>query len=85
MKFLRNLLGITKLGKENYQGIKEKKGIKSIEEEIKQYQETWLQHVRRMDEIEYQNTQYVINQKGEVTLEARNRDGGDKFIFRTEE
>ena len=49
MKFLRHLLGITKLDKEKNQCIKEKRGAQNIVKEIKEYQEKWLQHVQRMD------------------------------------
>ena len=49
MKFLRHLLGITKLDKEKYQCIREKTGARNIVKEIKQYQEKWLQHIQRMD------------------------------------
>ena len=49
MKFLRQLLGITKLDKEKNQCIREKTGAQNIVKEIKQYQEKWLQHVQRMD------------------------------------
>ena len=53
MKFLRHLLGITKLDKEKNQYIRQKKrgggGAQNIVKEIKQYQEKWLQHVHRMD------------------------------------
>ena len=49
MKFLRHLLGITKLDKEKNQCIREKTGAQSIVKEIKQYQKKWLQHVQRMD------------------------------------
>ena len=49
MKFLRHLLGITKLDKEKNQCIREKTGAQKIVKEIKQYQEKWLQHVQRMD------------------------------------
>ena len=49
MKFLRHLLGITKLDKEKNQCIREKMGAQNIVKEIKQYQEKWLQHVQRMD------------------------------------
>ena len=37
MKFLRHLLGITKLDKEKYQSIMEKTGAENIVKEIKQY------------------------------------------------
>ena len=50
MKFLRHLLGITKLDKEKNQCVREKTGAQSIVKEIKKkYQKKWLQHVQRMD------------------------------------
>jgi len=49
MKFLRHLLGITKLDKEKNQCIKEKTGVQNTVKEIKQYQKKWLQHVQRLD------------------------------------
>jgi len=49
MKFLRHLLGITKLDKEKNQRIREKTGVQNIVKEIKQYQKKWLQHAQRMD------------------------------------
>ena len=49
IKFLRHLMGITKLDKEKNQCIREKTGAQSIVKEIKQYQKKWLQRVQRMD------------------------------------
>ena len=49
MKFLRHLLGITKLDKEKNQCIRGKTGAQNIVKGIKQYQKKWLQHVQRMD------------------------------------
>ena len=49
MKFLRHLLGITKLDKERNQCIRQKTGVQNIVKEIKRYQKKWLQHVQRMD------------------------------------
>jgi len=49
MKFLRHLLGITKLDKEKNQCIRQKTGAQNTVKEIKQYQKKWLQHVQRMD------------------------------------
>ena len=49
MRFLRHLLGITKLEKEKNQCIRQKTGAQNIAKEIKQYKEKWLQHVQRMD------------------------------------
>ena len=48
MKFLRHLLGITKLDIEKNQCIREKTGAQNIVKEIKQYQKKWLQLVQRM-------------------------------------
>jgi len=49
MKFLRHLLGKTKLDKEKINVLGDKTGAEDIVKEIKQYQEKWLQHVQRMD------------------------------------
>jgi hypothetical protein len=49
MKFLRHLLGITKLDKKKNQCIREETRAQNIVKEINQYQEKWLQHVQRMD------------------------------------
>jgi len=49
MKFLRRLVGITKLDKEKNQYIRQKTGAQNTIKEIKQYQKKWLQHVQRMD------------------------------------
>jgi hypothetical protein len=63
MKFLRHLLGITKLDKEKNQRIRQKTGAQNIVQEIKQYQEKWLQHVQRMDtnKLPKQALQYKPN------------------------
>ena len=49
MKFLRHLLGITKLDKERNQCIREKTGAQNIVKEIKRYQKKWLKHIQRKD------------------------------------
>ena len=49
MKFLRHLLGITKIDKEKNHCIRQKTGSQNIVKEIKQYQEKWIQDVQRMD------------------------------------
>jgi hypothetical protein len=49
MKFLRHLLGITKLDRERNQSVGEKLGVQNIILEIQQYKWEWLQHVERMD------------------------------------
>jgi hypothetical protein len=60
MKFLRHLLGITKLENENNQTIREKLVVQNTVKEVKQYQRKWLQHVQRMDtnKIPKQTLQY---------------------------
>ena len=67
MKFLRHLLGITKLDKEKNNCITEKTGAQNIVKEIKQYQKKWLQHIQRMDTNRILNKHYNINQKDEDT------------------
>ena len=49
MKFLRHLLGITKLDKEKNQFVRGKFGAQNTVKEIKQYQEKWLQHEQKLD------------------------------------
>ena len=63
MKFLRHLLGITKIGKEKNQCIRQKTEAKNIVKEIKQYQKKWLQHVQRMgtERLPKQALQYKAN------------------------
>ena len=64
IKFLRHLIGITKLDKE----LGEKKtGAQNTVEEIKQYQKKSLQHVQRMDRNRIPNKYYDIDQKDEET------------------
>ena len=77
MKFLRHLLGITKLDKEKNQCIRGKTGAQTIVKEIKQYQKKWLQHVQRMD----------INRLPKQALQYRpkERGGGTNFILRIKE
>ena len=48
-KFLRHLIGITRLDKEKNRCIRQKTGAQNIVKEIKQDQKKWLQHVQRMD------------------------------------
>ena len=68
MKFLRHLIGITKLDKEKNQCIRQKTEAQNIVKEIKQYQEKWLQHVQRMDtnRLPKQALQYKPNGRRNV-------------------
>ena len=68
IKFLRHLLGITKLDKEKNQWIREKTGAQNIVEEIKQYKKKWLQHIQRMDtnRISKQALQYRSKRRRDI-------------------
>jgi hypothetical protein len=72
MKFLRHLLGITKLDKEKSQCIREKTVAENIVKEIKQYQKKWLQHVQRMD----------TNRIPKQALQCRPKGRGNKIRLR---
>ena len=68
MKFLRHLLGITKLDKEKNQCIRgEKTGAQNILKEIKQYQKSGYNTYRGWTQTEYQNKHYNIDQKDKET------------------
>ena len=70
MRFLRHLLGITKLfiDKEKNQCIREKTGARNIVKEMKQYQENWLQHVQRMDTNRIQKQALQYKPKGRSNI-----------------
>ena len=80
-KFLRHLLGITKLDKEKNQCIREKTGAENIVKEIKQYQEKWLQHIQKMDtnRIPKQTLQY--KPKGRRHIGRPRKRWRDQFHF----
>ena len=59
MKFLRHLLGIIKLDKENNQCIREKMGAQNTVKDYNMY--------RGRAQTDYQNKHYNINQKDEGT------------------
>jgi hypothetical protein len=65
MKFLRHLLGITKLDKEKSNVLGKKTGAENLVKEIKQYQEKLLQHVQRMDTNWLPKQALQYNQKDE--------------------
>jgi hypothetical protein len=86
MKFLRHLLGITKLDKEKNQCIRGKTGAQNIAKEIKQYQEKWLQHVQRMDANRLPKQALQYKPKGRRNVgRPRKRDGGTNYILRIKE
>ena len=66
IKFLRHLLGIKNQLKN--QRIREKTGAQNIVKEIKQYQEKWLQHVRRMDTNRIPNQALQYEPKGRKNI-----------------
>jgi len=75
MKFLRHLLGITKLDKEKDQCIRKKTGAQNIVEEIKQYQKKWLQHVQRMEKNRIPKKKKSITIYTKRTKEHRTTEG----------
>jgi len=85
MKFLRHLLGITKLDKEKNQCIKEKTGAQNIVKEIKQYQEKWLQHVQRMDTNRIAKQALQYKPKGRRNIGQQRKRWRDQFHFEDQE
>jgi hypothetical protein len=67
MKFLRDLLEITKLHEENNQSIREKVGVQNTVKEIKQYQQKGYNTYKGRTQIEYQNKHNDTDQKDEGT------------------
>ena len=67
MKFLRHLLGITKLDKEKNQYIREIMGAQNTVEEIKSTRKSGYSTYRGWTQIEYENKLYDIDQKDEGT------------------
>ena len=81
MKFLRHLLGITKLDKENNQCIRGKTGAENIVKEIKQSQEKWLQHVQRMDTNRIPKQALQYKPKGRRNIGQPRKRWRDQFHF----
>jgi hypothetical protein len=80
-KFLRQLLGITKLNKENNQCIREKAGAENIVKEMKQYQEKWLQHIQRMDTNRISKQALQYKPKGRIHIGRPRERWRDQFHF----
>jgi hypothetical protein len=76
-----HLLGITKVDKKKNQCFREKTGAQNIVQEIKQYQEKWLQHVQRIDtnRIPKQTLQY--KPKGLRNIGRPRKRWRDQFYF----
>ena len=86
MKFLRHLLGITKLDKEKNQCVREKTGAQSIVKEIKKNtRKSGYNTYRGWTQIDYQNKHYNIDRKDEGTRDDQGRGGGTNFILRIKE
>jgi hypothetical protein len=81
MKFLRHLLGITKLDKEKNQCFREKSGAHNIVKEIKQYQEKWLQHIQRIDTNRIPKQALHYKPKGRRQIERPRKRWRDQFHF----
>ena len=67
MKFLRHLIGITKLEKDKYQCIREKTRAQNIVRKIKEYKKSGYNTYRGWTQIEYQKKHYNIDQRDEGT------------------
>jgi len=81
MKCLRYLLGITKLDKENNQCVREETGAHNIVNEIKQYQEKWLQHIQRMDTNRKPEQALQYKPKGRRNIGRPRKRCRDQFHF----
>jgi len=82
MKFLRHLLGITKLDKEKTNVLEKKKtGAENIVIEIKQYQEKWLQHIQRMDTNRMPKPALQYKPKGPRHIGRPRKRWRDQFHF----
>ena len=81
MKFVRRLLGITKLDKENNQCIWDKTGAENTVNEIKQYQEKWLQHIQRMDTNRIPKQALQYKPKGPRHIGRPRKRWRDQFYF----
>jgi len=81
MKFLRHLLGITKLDKEKNHCIREKTGAENTVKEIKQYQEKWLQHIQRMDTNRIPKQALQYKPKGRRHIGRPTKRWRDQFHF----
>jgi hypothetical protein len=79
IKFLRHLLGITKLDKEKNQNIREKLGVHNIVKGIKQYQQKWLQHVHRMDTNRIPKQELKYKPKGRKNIGRPRKRWRDKL------
>jgi predicted GTPase len=82
MKFLRHLLGITKLDKEKNTSIREKIGAQNIVKEIKQYQEKWLKHLQRMETNRLTKQALQYKPKGRKNTGRPRKRWRDHFILR---
>jgi hypothetical protein len=67
MRFLRHLLGITRLDKEKNQCIREKSGAQNIVNELNNTRKSGYNTCRGWTQTEYQNKHYNINQGDEET------------------
>jgi hypothetical protein len=81
MKFLRHLLGVTKLDKEENQKKKKKTGAQDIAKKIKQYQQKWLQHVERMDTNRIPKQALQYKPKGRRNIGRPRKRWKDQFHF----
>ena len=72
---------MSKLDKEKNQCIREKTGAENIVNEIKQYQEKWLQHIQRMDTDRLPNQALQYKPKGRRNIGRPRKRWRDQFHF----
>jgi len=81
IKFLRHLIGVTKLDKEKNQCIRGKTRAQNIVKEIKQYQGKWLQYVQRMDTSRIPKQAIQYKPKGRRNIGRPRKRWRDQFHF----
>ena len=79
------LTGNNKIRLKKNQCIREKTGAHSIENQIKQYQKKWLQHVQRMDTNRLPKQALQYRPKGRRNTDDQGKGGGTNFILRIKE
>jgi hypothetical protein len=81
MKFLKHLLGITKLDKKRISALGGKMGAQNIVKEMKQYQVKWPHHVQRMDTNRIPKQELQYKPKGRRNIERPRRRWRDQLYL----
>jgi hypothetical protein len=75
MRFLRPLLGLTRLDRQRNPEIRNSLKLDNIVEDIKQYQRRWVDHLERMDKAAYRGWPSSTNLGDGGIGEDREQDG----------